>query len=298
MINSSEIKKIARNKLSGKWSKALSISTLYTMIILALSFCLNYIRNLTINTPILSFASLVIYSLALISISYGLISVLVKLINKKNIVYTDLINDTILNASKSIGIFFRTIFGIILPIIVTLVVSATCIYLTSKIYPITWDSIVNYMFLFILIYFISLIIILLLMLPYSLANYVLANNNNFSAKEAVLKSISLMYGNKWNFIKLIISFFGWFILITICSKFVSQFINFNYFIETISSIIIIPYMIVSINVFFEELDNVKVEVIDNNPNANANNEMEKNNSTDENLSSNETENVNNDSSES
>ena len=60
-MKSSEIKQIARNKLSGNWSKAFGISAIYMMINIALSYCLKLVQNLTTKTPILFTASQIIF---------------------------------------------------------------------------------------------------------------------------------------------------------------------------------------------------------------------------------------------
>lgn len=49
-------------------------------------------------------------------------------------------------------------------------------------------------------------------LAYSQAEYILAENPDLSAREAMKKSRAMMKGNKWSLFCLNLSFFGWFIL--------------------------------------------------------------------------------------
>ena len=54
-------------------------------------------------------------------------------------------------------------------------------------------------------------------LQYSMVGYILAENPNMSVSKAIGKSKEMMVGNKWGYVKLAISFFGWyFIASTAC----------------------------------------------------------------------------------
>ena len=79
------------------------------------------------------------------------------------------------------------------------------------------------MLIFIL-YIVAIILIAILSIPYVLSTYALANNNELSSKEALEKSIDLMNGNKWNFVKLMFSFLGWLILVAIIVIGIQKFV--------------------------------------------------------------------------
>ena len=49
-------------------------------------------------------------------------------------------------------------------------------------------------------------------LQYSMVDYILAENPNMPRAKAIGKSKEMMVGNKWGYVKLAISFFGWYVL--------------------------------------------------------------------------------------
>ena len=283
MIKSSEIRQLARNKLAGNWPKAFSITVVFVAINLALSYCSLLVKNLSTNTPILYYSSQIIFTIILLPLSFGLISAIKKLIDGKNPEVTSIINDSLLNASKTIGIFFRVIFKILIPSIILILGCVGIIFLSTQIVALNADTLGGYLLFLLLLNFISIIIILILALPYVLSNYALAENNKISSKDAIETSVDLMKQNKWNFIKLVLSFFGWIILIVLLMTlpyiffstiepvknfFISKGFNTSAFISLLEKLIqslgmiaLLPYIISSIAVFYDELKDVKVEVV-------------------------------------
>lgn len=49
-------------------------------------------------------------------------------------------------------------------------------------------------------------------LQYSMVDYILAENPNMPVSKAIGKSKEMMVGNKWGYVKLAVSFFGWYVL--------------------------------------------------------------------------------------
>lgn len=264
MTNSGEIKQIARNKLAGNWGKAIAISAIYIAIVYALSYCSAFIENITLNTPILNYGTKLIFTIILLPLSFGFISTMVKLLNGKNPAYTTVINDAFLNASKTVGIFLRTLVKILLPAVIVILAALAILYLTTQYFPISWDTLFGYLLFLAFLYIVSGIAIAIISLPYSLATYALANNNELTSKEALEQSISLMEGNKWNLVKLMLSFIGWFILIALAVGIITNYAPsiFEDLTEAVASIVILPYIIASISVFYDELNDVKVEVVE------------------------------------
>lgn len=264
MMKSGEIRQIARNKLTGNWAKAFAMSAIFVAINLVLSYCASLIENVTTNTPILYYAAEIIFSLLLLPVSFGYISSIIKLINGKEPAYTEMINDAIMNSSKAIGIFFRIILKILIPSIIVIVATLSVLYLTYKQFPLNWDTLGGFLLLILFLYVVAIIVVAILALPYSLANYALANDNNLSSKEALEKSIALMDGNRWNLFKLLLSFMGWIILIGIVVGVAQNYAPaiLQNLIDAIGTILILPYVISSIAVFYDELNDVRVEVVD------------------------------------
>ena len=82
----------------------------------------------------------------------------------------------------------------------------------------------------------GLIIPLIMMLPYLLSNYVIVENPYLSVQELFQESARLMEGNKWNFILLLLSFIGWFIL--------------GYLTFGLVNILVAPYLSASLAAFY------------------------------------------------
>lgn len=266
MTKSNEIKQIARNKLAGNWPKAFAITAIFVAINLILSYGSNLIENVTTNTPILFYAAKIIFAIILLPVSFGYISSIIKLINGKNPEYTEIINDSILNSSKAVGIFFRILLKILVPAIITIIAAIAIFFLSTQYLPLSWDTLGGYLLLVVFLYIVSIVVIAIIALPYALSNYALANNNELSAKEAVEKSIALMDGNKWNFFKLLLSFIGWFLLLGIIVAIIQNYAPavLEDLIQSVATIFLLPYVISSIAVFYDELNDVKVEVVDTN----------------------------------
>lgn len=264
MINSGEIKQIARNKLSGNWAKAFSVTAIFVAINLIISYCSVLIRNITTEIPILYHLALIIFALITIPLSFGFISSIVKLLNGKNISYTTIIDDALLNTSKTIGIFFRTFFKMLIPSIIVIFGCISIFFLVTHVLPFNITSLAEYILLIFILYIVAIILIAILSIPYVLSTYALANNNELSSKEALEKSIDLMNGNKWNFVKLMFSFLGWLILVAIIVIGIQKFVPniLKTLIESLGSLAILPYIISSIAVFYDELNDVKIETVD------------------------------------
>ena len=224
MIKSSEIKQIARNKLSGNWLKAFAIAAIFMGINIAISYCSLLVQNIIPQAPILYNSVKIVFSVMLLPVSFGFISTMTKLLNGKQPSYTTIINDGINYASKSVGIFFITIFKILLPSIIISFAAVGSLFLITRLIPLNPDSVGGYLLLLFILYLIAIIVIAIITLPYVLATYALANETSLSSKEAVDRSVNLMEGNKWNFIKLMFSFLGWFILLAIIVGTISYFV--------------------------------------------------------------------------
>lgn len=266
MINSSEIKQIAKNKLSGNLGKAYSITAIFIVINLVISYLSTLIQNITVEIPFIQIVTYIIFILITLPISFGFISSIVKLLKGENPSYTNIINDALLNASKTIGVFFRILLKMLIPSVIVIFICIALFFLITKIASFT---ISEYLLIIFSLFILAILIIAILSIPYSLSIYALANNNKLSAKEAVNQSIDLMNGNKWNFAKLIISFSGWLILISLIILIFEKHTPdiFKMLIESLGSLLILPYIISSIAVFFDELNDVKIEVVNTNENT-------------------------------
>lgn len=87
-------------------------------------------------------------------------------------------------------------------------------------------------------------------LSYSMAPFILADNPELTAREALSESIEIMYGHKFDLFVLLLSFLGWMLL---------SAITFG-----IAYIYVIPYMSATVTNFYNEIkrQRVEAEVID------------------------------------
>ena len=134
---------------------------------------------------------------------------------------------------------------------------------TSQNVNLTWDNLGFYFVLILALYAVLCVVLGIIALPYALANYALANDNSITSKEAIEESKALMYGNKWNFIKLIILFAIYFVLIGVVVVSIKENAPavLSELIEAFSSVFILPYFTCAVATFYDDLKDVKVEVV-------------------------------------
>lgn len=260
MIKSSEIKKVALTNLKGKWPKAFAITTLFTIVNIALSYVLTVLQNITVNMPILYYGVNLIYLAIFLPLSFGLISSICKLVKEEKINTTTFLNDAILNSTKAIAIFIRTLLKMLFPSLIIIAGITGILFLTINTLPLTEANASGYALYITLLSFIIFIGIALSALPYTLSTYVLIDNKELKSKEIITQSSILMNNNRWNFVKLIFSFIGWILLIAILSTTISLLTveTASNYVQWFGMIFLMPYIITSIAVFYEEtLNNVE-----------------------------------------
>jgi uncharacterized membrane protein len=97
-------------------------------------------------------------------------------------------------------------------------------------------------------------------LPYVLSSYILVDNKEMTAKAILEQSAYIMKKNKWNFVKLVLSFLGWFIILAVITTIANMEFNETIanFVYWIGMTLLLPYFDTSIRVFYEEaIDNTK-----------------------------------------
>lgn len=257
MINSKEIKKAALNKLD--WKQALQVSAVFVLASIALSYLLNYVSVLAQHTPILYAAASIIYLALFLPLSFGFISSMSKLYEGKKINATTIFNEGILNFTKTIKVFLLTVWKMLLPSFIIIVAIIAILFLTVQNIPITQSNWSGYSLYTSLLFLIGLLGIALSAIPYVLSSYILANNKDMKAREIIETSSNLMEHKKWNFVKLVISFLGWYIVLAIVvaigrMQFGDNIANI---LSWIGMFLLTPYLITSIRVFYEECNDEK-----------------------------------------
>lgn len=104
------------------------------------------------------------------------------------------------------------------------------------------NALVLYLYQGLIVFLWSLLFIvpgILKSLSYSMTFYILAENPDFKAKQAMDESESLMKGHRWEYFKLNLSFIGWFVLSLLTFGILNLWIS--------------PYMEIATAVFYQDL---------------------------------------------
>lgn len=219
-MNSSDFRAEARQNLSGKWGTAVIITLAYIAINLLISFIEGMVPE-----NFAFFVSLVVLLID-IPLSYGLTSSFLKLYKNESTSSFDFLQLGFQNFSKAWGIFLRILLKMILPILL-LIISIMVIvagYVGSS--SLSANSLLsgnieipNEMFSFsavslcgLVLYFVSIIWLIVRSYTYQLSTIIAIDDENISAKDAVEKSAVLMNGNRFKLFCLQLSFIGWIVL--------------------------------------------------------------------------------------
>lgn len=208
---SSDFRKEAREKLSGKWGKAACITLAYVFIFAVLGIIEGLFSD-TIEALISIFATIIEVPLAL-----GLIISLVKLFNNEDVKAFDFLSSGFNNFGKSWGITWNIALKMIFPILLTIVAYIVLVYgifsYSSSILSLENSSSGG---IWVLVGFILLIVSLIWNITksyyYQLSYIVSAEKPELSSKEAVEESEKLMAGKRGKLFCLQLSFIGWAIL--------------------------------------------------------------------------------------
>lgn len=209
---SSDFRKDARDKLFGKWGKVALITLAF--------FVLFYIISL-LESHTVGFANTVVSILTMlieVPLGFGLAVCSVKLFNGEDVKVFDFVSFGFDNFGKSWGITLRTALKLLLPIIllvvsVVLIVAGSTFSVGSALLANTANE--NHIFMIligVILYFISLIWLIMKSYYYELAYMIAAENPEMSSKDVVEKSKELMQNNRLKLFCLEFSFIGWAIL--------------------------------------------------------------------------------------
>ena len=209
---SSDFRKEAREKLSGKWGKAACITLAYVFIFAVLGF----IQGL-FSDAIESLISLAV-TIIEVPLALGLIISLVKLFNGEDVKAFDFLSSGFNNFGKSWGITLNVALKMMLPILLTVVayiVIAFGIFSYASSMS-SLESSSSFGGIWILIGVVLLIVSLVWSITksyyYQLSYIVSAEKPELSSKEAVEESEKLMAGKRGKLFCLQLSFIGWAIL--------------------------------------------------------------------------------------
>ena len=235
----SELRKKAREALSGNWGKGVCITLAYLLITFVISFIIGLSEDNSALSFILSIAQFVIS----IPISFGLVISFLNLKRNEDTSAFAFLKNGFSRFSKAWGVFFQIILKMILPIICVVFGIFLMVLLFAMSTKSWFFAIIG-----VALYIACLVYAVSRGLLYSLAYFIAYDNPNLSSKECVLKSEELMTGNRGNYFLLELSFIGW--------------ISLGILTLGIGYIWIIPYIQVANSCFYDELNPSTVKKVD------------------------------------
>lgn len=251
-MSASEIRKLAREALAGKWGKAALVILVYGLITWTITFVLNFI-------PFVGPIALLAIE---IPMAFGLISTLMKLKRGEEVSYTGFLTDGFNNFASSWKVKLWTFVKMLAPIIVFIIAMfilvvgsgvtlvgvtaanssakgtggiVTVIGIIALIAASIWFAIKSY--------------------SYQIVSFILFDNPSMEAKAIVEKSEKLMQGNRWKLFCLQLSFIGWIIL--------------SGFTFGIGTLWVTPYLLIAEVAFYEALagksSDIQAEIVTQKP---------------------------------
>lgn len=252
----SELKKDAKVKLSGSYTKAFLINLIYYVLIFALSYIIGIINNYWVSL-VLEIAVAIIS----VPLTFGIISTFIKIVRNEDIAVLDFIKLGFKNFKGAWRTYLRTIVNLILPIILMV---ASYIFLIYSLFQAAVASIsssevpanaANLFFIALGLVIVALVFYIYKSLSYSLSLYILHDKPTATGKEINNESKKLMKGNKWKIFLLTFSFIGWMLLILLVSLLATILLGetAGIIVSSLGTILLSPYINASLVCFYEDL---------------------------------------------
>ncbi len=242
----SDIRKLARESLSGKWKKGVLITLMYFV----LELVLGYISKLVERIPVLSFLISIGVLVISIPIAFGIILSFMKLKRGEEVKCYDFFSLGFANFIRSWKLTGNILLKLWLPILLYLLATIMLAFFIT--FGVIASTLVHSSILLILVSIIgiglfiaSFIYLFISALSYSLTYMIAYDNETMKEKEVVEKSKKWMTGNRGKYLLLQLSFLGWAIL--------------SIFTLYIGILWLVPYMQVTMICFYETLKEEKIE---------------------------------------
>lgn len=232
-MKASEIRKEARESLKGKWLKAACIYLIFYI----LTFIIGQLSGkVAAIFPDLYYSVLnyLFYYIPYVPLFFGLIISFMKLKRNEEIKVWHFIKDGFSRFKKSWGItwhtFFKTILHLILGLFICIVIPLILSFIAfaTNTDP-NMSAGLGMSGLIVLV--LGLYLLIIWMFPkyllYFLSYNISYDNPDLSSKECVLKSAEIMKGNRVKYIKLLLSFIGWYLLISVVCSYLSSFLAYE-----------------------------------------------------------------------
>lgn len=241
-MNSSELRALAREKLSGKWGKAAIATLVYGLITGFISAIPDFFKEGSAINLIFS----IICTIINVPISFGFLSTMFKLHDDEEISYTGFLNDGFANFKKSWGITIHIFLKLLIPLILLIVslvlIAGSLSYTTASGLLSSKTSSGGAIFSLIgcVLGLVAFVYFIYKSLTYTLSFSVLYDNPEMNSKDIVESSAELIKGNIGSYLLLCLSFIGWILLVPITLG--------------IGSLWLIPYVNVSLISFYRALN--------------------------------------------
>lgn len=242
----SDIRKSAREALSGKWGKAILILLAYFLFTFALGFVAGLVEDIALLSLIVEIATVVVS----IPVSFGLIASFIKLKRGEEVKAFDFITYGFTNFAKGWKVAGNMLLKMWLPILLYIIATVVFAFAISfgLVASAASDSsafVVIASIVGIILLIASYVYLFISALSYSLSYFIAYDNEAMSGKEVVEESKKMMKGNRGKYVLLQLSFIGWAIL--------------SIFTLYIGLLWLTPYMQVAMVCFYEALKDKKVE---------------------------------------
>ena len=242
-MKGSEVKKSAREALSGKWGKGACILLAYYAFSIVLSIITSIFSGNEVMAALLELASAII----VVPISFGLTYAFIKLKRNEEVGAFDFISLGFSNFGRSWKIGLSTLVKLLLPLVAIFAVGfglGICAGVAT--YAGLGESVLALIGLAMFAGFIiTWIWYIARCLLYSLTTFVAFDNPNMSSFDVVNESARLMKGNRCKYFLIGLSFIGWVILAILTLG--------------IGLLWVTPYMQVALVCFYEKLIGKKEE---------------------------------------
>ena len=210
MITATDTRKMARESLSGKWGKAALITFCYVLLEYAFSLLANLTENITILNIIFSIGLLLIS----VPLSYGLVVSFMKLKRNEQVQVFDFATIGFSSFSRAWKVSLSMIKKLILPIILLIAsilsvfFGLVMLFMSNPNFPggpgdngneLLGILGIIFFYLGLIFIFVSCIVYYVKYLHYVLSYNIAYDEPEMSSKDVVLKSKSLMKGNRGNY---------------------------------------------------------------------------------------------------
>ena len=250
---SSDFRREAREKLSGKWGKAVLVTLVYFIITVILSGFEEKTQGV-----VKSFFS-ILSAVVLIPLGYGLTISFLKLFKGEKVEVFDFITEGFNNFGRSWGLVWNTFIKLLGPIalvivsIIVLEIRFVGAFLQSSVNAFSVSSMGALGFLGFILLLFAEIWLIMKSYYYSLSQFIAIEKTDLTTKDAVAESKNLMTGKRGKLFCLQFSFIGWAILAA--------------FSLGIGTLWLFPYMQIAAISFYKFASGNKEMVVEDTPNA-------------------------------